>query len=162
MPKKKAERTHPLTSSSKVTLAEKGTVALQFILLLLLLARSLQDRIRWAKFVMFDKLLLPQNVLKLVRVMQSGVSGMLLTYLHGLRHGTDTYVLGLPMTFPWLLSSLSIRQSWWCFLQTILQHAAWSTIVCLPGCCTWSHPALGHQWLQTGTKCLPSCDQQLR
>ena len=30
---------------------------------------------------------------------------MLLTYLHGSRHGTDTYVLGLPTTFPWLSSS---------------------------------------------------------
>ena len=34
------------------------------------------------------------------------------------------------MTVPWLSSSSSIRQSWWCFSQTILQHAAWSTIVC--------------------------------
>ena len=68
--------------------------------------------------------------LNLARVMQSGVSGMLLTYLHGWRHGANTYVLGLPMTVRWLSSSSSIRQSWWSFSQSILQHTAWSTIVC--------------------------------
>ena len=50
--------------------------------------------------------------LNLARVKQSGVSGMLLTYLHGSRHETDTYVLGLPTTVPWLSSSSSTRQSW--------------------------------------------------
>ena len=46
---------------------------------------------------MFDRLLLPQIYrppLNLASVKQSGVSGMLLTYLHGSRHGTNTYVLG--------------------------------------------------------------------
>ena len=59
------------------------------------LPKSLQDCIRQGKFLMFDKLLLPQIVrppLKLARVMPSRVSGMLLTYFHGSRHGTNTYV----------------------------------------------------------------------
>ena len=41
------------------------------------LPRNLQDRIRRGKFVVFDKLLLPQNVPPNLRVKQSGVRGML-------------------------------------------------------------------------------------
>ena len=80
------------------------------------LPRSLQNHIRRGKFVMFDKLLIPQNEPPTPNVGKGNAKRskwhMLLTYLHGSRHETDTYTLGLPTTFPWLSSSSSIRQSW--------------------------------------------------
>ena len=70
------------------------------------------DEVNLSCLISYYSLKMYRPHLKLARVMQSGVSGMLLTYLHGSRHGTDTYALGLPTTFPWLSSSSSIRQSW--------------------------------------------------
>ena len=79
------------------------------------LPRSLQDRIRRGKFVMLDKLLLPQNVPPTPKVGKGNAKWSkrhVVDLLHGSRHGTDTYALGLPTTFPWLSSSSSVRQSW--------------------------------------------------
>ena len=56
--------------------------------------------------------LFPQNVPPIPELGKGNVSGMLLTYLHGSRLGTDTYVLGLPTTVARLSSSSNIRQSW--------------------------------------------------
>ena len=70
------------------------------------------DEVHLSCLINYYSLKMYRPPLKLARVMQSGVSGMLLTYLHGSRHDANTYVLGLPTTIPWLSSLSSIRQPW--------------------------------------------------
>ena len=107
------ESTSAATTGAGDTLWETTTLdPLHVPLLYLGACKTASDEVNLSCLISYYSLKMYRPPLKLARVMQSGVSGMLLTYLHGSRHGTDTYALGLPMTFPWLSSSSSIRQSW--------------------------------------------------
>ena len=107
------ESTSAATTGAGDTLWETTTLdPLHVPLLYLGACKTASDEVNLSCLISYYSLKMYRPPLKLARVMQSGVSGMSLTYLHGSRHGTDTYALGLPTTFPWLSSSSSIRQSW--------------------------------------------------